>query len=416
MQEIIRQIRDAIKDTEFAGKTYIAGGFVRDQVMGLQTNDLDITVELSEGGIRLAQYLHNLGIATKPVLYQEFGTALVLIGNYRIEFVMTRNERYRKGSRKPVTNSGTIREDIYRRDFTINSLIMDIMTGEILDLSGYGLSDIKHGIIRATSAPGIIFCDDPLRILRAIRFANLFQYVIEENTRKGILKNRGELTQISGERKRDEFEKILLSKTAQNGLKMLFKFGLMEFLIPELLSVENKICFKALDSLPPLFEPRLAILLTALNPDENKKGIILKICGRLKLSNKISSFCLLLHKLMDILNELVESDYSDDIELRIYYYQHQSQFQELFSYLEIYFSASGKKTDFGIIKKHAQRIALVLGGKNYPVSGAVLKEYFSLPACREVGKYIDLGFEIWLRDPELKAEEILPLIGRKSPI
>lgn len=151
MKKVIEKIRNAIENTEFAGRTYIAGGFVRDLIMGNTTDDLDITVELPEGGIRLAHFLYEKGIASKPVLYQEFGTALTIVNSYRIEFVMTRNESYRKGCRKPATSSGTIKEDIYRRDFTINSLIMDIMSGEILDITGRGMDDIKNGIIRATN-------------------------------------------------------------------------------------------------------------------------------------------------------------------------------------------------------------------------------------------------------------------------
>lgn len=168
MKKIISEIAEAITGTKFEGNTFIAGGYVRDLVMRNENSDLDIAVALPQGGIQLASFLYEKGIATKPVIFEQFGTALAEIKDNKIEFVMTRNESYRSGNRKPVTSPGTLLEDIVRRDFTINSLVMDIMTGEILDLTGNGLNDIKNGIIRATSDPDFIFSDDPLRILRAV--------------------------------------------------------------------------------------------------------------------------------------------------------------------------------------------------------------------------------------------------------
>jgi tRNA nucleotidyltransferase/poly(A) polymerase len=413
MQAIIRQIREAISETDFAGKTFIAGGFVRDQVMGITTSDLDITVELPQGGIRLAEFLFSLGLASKPVIYHEFGTALALMGNQRIEFVMTRNESYRKGSRKPVTGSGTIFEDICRRDFTINSLIMDIMTGEILDLSGQGLADIKQGIIRTTSESDLIFKDDPLRILRAVRFANRFQFVIEEKTGKEMIKDRSELDNISWERKRDEFEKILLSKTPASGLKLLYEFGLMEYLIPELVPSKNSLYYDSLNSLPALIEPRLAIMLAVVFLGENRLQTISEILSRLKLSSKISDNVFLLLRFLEGIITILNSEAKDDINLRYFYFFHKKQFSEFLSWLEIHFSCLGRQNDFYLIKDLSSRITSELEGKYYPLSGTFLKEYLMIPESPEIGQWLKCGLEIWLRKPDFSASELLSVIKEK---
>ena len=413
MKNIIRQIRNAITGTEFEGKTYIAGGFVRDQVLGLKNNDLDITVELPEGGIRLAGYLFEKGLASKPVLYQEFGTALTIMGDYKIEFVMTLNESYRKGCRKPATNSGTIYEDICRRDFTINSLIMDIMTGEIYDLSGKGMADIKAGIIRSTSEPDIIFNDDPLRILRAVRFANRFDYTIEENTLKGIFKDCGELVNISWERKRDEFEKILISPSAQNGLKMLFDFGLMEYLIPELVNVKDDICFNSIIALPEITEPRLAILLAVLVQNGNNDALIKTIISRLKFSNRILQNCLLLLHFLEIVNNLINTKNYDDLALRKFYYQHKELYPEYLSYLSTHFTCIEKESEFESAEIRALQVIHEIGGKKYPLNGTILKEQFYLPEGKELGQVVNYGLEIWLRMPERNRDELLLIIKEK---
>ena len=129
MNDVIVIIADTIRGTEFENNTFITGGFVRDKVMGKESNDLDIVVSLPDGGIELAKLLHKKGLSSSPVIFQRFGTAQIIISGYKIEFVMARKESYSDKSRKPDVVQGTIAEDIYRRDFTVNSLIMNVMNG-----------------------------------------------------------------------------------------------------------------------------------------------------------------------------------------------------------------------------------------------------------------------------------------------
>lgn len=232
---IIEKIREVIIGTQFAGKSFIAGGFVRDQVMGNHNSkDIDIVVELPNGGIELAKFLSDKLHGTNVVIFERFGTAQIVVDHNELEFVMTRKEVYTPGSRKPETFFGTIQDDIKRRDFTINSMLQNIVTGEIIDMAG-GKQDINDKLIKATSDPEHIFTEDPLRMLRAVRFAARFDFEIDEETFKCIKRNHRELRFISKERIRDEFIKILASAQPIRGINLMVESGLMEMVLPEFL-------------------------------------------------------------------------------------------------------------------------------------------------------------------------------------
>ena len=176
---IVEKIRETIKGTEFENKAFIAGGWVRDKVMGNPSKDIDIVVSCdNNGGIRLAQFLSEKLNGTNVVIFERFRTAQIVIDGLDIEFVMTRKEEYDGITRKPVVSFGTIEDDVMRRDLTINSLLFNISTEEILDLTGKGLEDIKNGIVRTTNDPDFIFQQDPLRLMRSIRFAARFDSII----------------------------------------------------------------------------------------------------------------------------------------------------------------------------------------------------------------------------------------------
>jgi len=233
-EAISKQLFKAIKGTEFEGKVYFAGGCVRDELLGRKTQDIDITVELPEGGIRLAEYLYKQKVSTKPVIYKQFGTALVTIGNYKIELVMTRRENYRSRSRKPEVAFGTLQEDVLRRDFTINALLKSVSEGNTIDLSGMGSADLKAGVIRATSKPDIMFKEDPLRLLRAVRFAVELDFSIETKTLAQIKLQANELQNISGERISEELLRILKHPNYFKGLNLLSSTGLSAFIFQDL--------------------------------------------------------------------------------------------------------------------------------------------------------------------------------------
>ncbi len=234
LKEIRTILNKAAKGTEFVGKVYFAGGCVRDELIGRKTRDIDITVELPDGGIRFAEYLFQQGISNKPKVFKQFGTALISIGEHKIELVMTRKESYHYRSRKPDVEFGSLEEDVLRRDFTVNSLLVRISDGEILDLSGCGRKDLEAGLIRATSSPSVIFKEDPLRLLRAIRFATELDFDIEKKTFIQIKKLSSEVKYLSQERIAAELFKIISSPKYIKGLQLLVKSGLKSYVFPGL--------------------------------------------------------------------------------------------------------------------------------------------------------------------------------------
>ena len=228
MNKIIETIKDAVRFTRFEGKVFVVGGFVRDSVQNIANNDIDIAVAMENGGIELAKLLFRKGIAEqRPIIFETFGTAMTVIDSIEVEFVQTRQEKYDGKTRNPKTFFGTLEDDLKRRDFTINSMAIDIKTGKIVDLFG-GVEDIQRGIIRTPLNPDITFEDDPLRIMRAIRFATRFGFEIEKETVEGIVKNVDKLNIISKERIKDEFVKMLECDNFNFGLRMLKDFNILD--------------------------------------------------------------------------------------------------------------------------------------------------------------------------------------------
>lgn len=412
MKIVIEQIKKAIAGTEFAGNTYIAGGYVRDLILNNANNDLDIAVSIPQGGIKLAAFLYSNRISTKPVIFEQFGTALVEINGQKIEFVMTRNESYRKGNRKPTTRPGTLLEDICRRDFTINSLVMDIMTGEILDLTGKGMQDITVKLIRATSDPDFIFHDDPLRILRAVRFANRLGFKIEETTALAMRNDSYELITISWERIRDEFIKILLSNTPQQGIELLYEYRLMQYIIPELESQKDNLCYAELSALPAKEEQRLAALLqnmTAQNED-NRLGFIIE---RLRLSNKLKIRIHFLVKYCNCFRPASQCD-TDELEIRKLVYDHQDLLAMFIEYYTAFAQSGNWKNQPEALIEKINKIEAELKGRIFPLNGNIIKQEFAIPQCEEIGKIKERGLNIWLKHPELDKEELLKLLKKES--
>ena len=241
-------IRQSIKGTEWQGKVFVAGGYVRDEFMGKDPKDLDLLVNAPNGGIEFANWMTKKAgtyhEGSNPVIFPRFGTAKfnlkgivhngVNIGEMDIEAVMPRKEQYTAGSRKPEVSAGDLADDVERRDFTVNSLLKDLSSGEILDLTGKGKEDIKAGIVRTPLNPDKIFTDDPLRMLRAVRFATKYSWKLPMFMLRGLKKNAPQLKNISNERVRDELDKMLMTGNPQKAIKLLKVTGLLQYVIPEL--------------------------------------------------------------------------------------------------------------------------------------------------------------------------------------
>lgn len=230
---------EIIKNTEWEGNVYTVGGCVRDELMCHEIKDIDLCVNMPSGGIRFAEWLRDNGLAMQGVtVYPNYGTAMLHLKAFpevELEFVQTRKEKYIDHScRNPETAFGTIEDDCLRRDLTINSLYCNVSTGEIVDITGKGVEDIRNHIIRTPNDPDVIYDDDPLRILRCIRFASRYGWEIEKETYEGMVRNVNRLEIITKERIKDELDKMLTCQHPVMAMELLRKTGAMHYVIPEL--------------------------------------------------------------------------------------------------------------------------------------------------------------------------------------
>jgi putative nucleotidyltransferase with HDIG domain len=216
-------------------KAFVIGGWVRDLLLDRPSKDIDIVAIGS--GIELAERVaKKLGDQYHVNTYKNFGTAQIVFGDYDIEFVGARKESYRTESRKPIVEDGTLEDDQNRRDFTINALAISLNGanyGELLDPFN-GRQDMTDKVIRTPLDPDITYSDDPLRMMRAIRFATQLNYIIEEKSLASISRNKERIKIISKERITDEINKIILAKQPSIGFKLLFDTGLLHYIFPEM--------------------------------------------------------------------------------------------------------------------------------------------------------------------------------------
>lgn len=231
----IDRLRRITRGTKWEGNLYLVGGVVRDELLGRPLPpDVDVVTE--QNALELAHWLHAQGVADHlPVTFPRFGTAMVHIDGVQFELVTARRESYSADSRKPVqVQPATLREDAFRRDFTVNTLMRNLHTGELLDLTGMGLNDLQAGLLRTPLDPLWTFDEDPLRAMRAVRFAAQLGFDIEPKTYEAIRRKAERLRIISMERIRDEFTKLLQAPYAVKGLRLLRETGLLEQFAPEL--------------------------------------------------------------------------------------------------------------------------------------------------------------------------------------
>ncbi|HVZ39602.1 MAG TPA: HD domain-containing protein [Candidatus Kapabacteria bacterium] len=225
---------------------YLVGGYVRDLLMGRAGNDIDFTIEGS--GVDFARIVAR-EFRTRAVVFERFGTAMVPLGDYKLEFVGTRKEEYLEDSRKPIVTDGTLEDDLRRRDFTVNAMAVRIDggAGELIDLfDGYG--DLERRLLRTPLEPHTTYSEDPLRMMRAARFSAQLGFDLDLASFKAIRDLRERIRIISQERVSEEFLKILAAPKPSIGLALLFQSGLMELIFPEVWRLEGVDLVKAGDT------------------------------------------------------------------------------------------------------------------------------------------------------------------------
>ena len=282
--EIIEYLRSIILGTKFENHVFSVGGCERDLILDAPIKDIDIVIDLPNGGIEFANWLKDNDYTVgSVVVYEHFGTAMFRLKDYpdeEIEAVQTRKECYRDmESRNPETAFGSIMDDCQRRDFTINAIYRNISTGDILDLNGKSFDDITDGWIRACGDPNIIFSEDPLRILRAVRFKYRLgdHFLIEKDTYQGILAHKDRLSIISQERITDEFSKIITGKNADQAFNFLLNLKVLHYIFPcdldemTLKSYMMWIPNNSMDAVPSNLEIRLSRIFKAFSDSKTEE-------------------------------------------------------------------------------------------------------------------------------------------------
>lgn len=237
-KDIFHKISEAADSLHL--ECYVVGGYVRDLFLERPSNDIDVVVVGS--GIEVASRLKSmLGRRAHLSVFRNFGTAQVKCGGLEVEFVGARKESYSHDSRKPHVEDGTLEDDQNRRDFTINAMAVCLngdRFGELVDPFD-GVADLEDGIIATPLDPDITFSDDPLRMMRCVRFATQLNFEIEEETREALARNADRLKIISGERIQEELNKIILAPHPSTGFFYLRESGLLQLILPELVALDQ---------------------------------------------------------------------------------------------------------------------------------------------------------------------------------
>ena len=381
--------------SRFSGKVYLAGGAVRDEIMGKSSHDLDIVVELEGGGIELANWLSKkLNTTHSPTIFERFGTAMLSLdgvehkgidlSGVEIEMVQTRSEKYDPDSRKPSTAFGSIEQDVMRRDLTINSLLKDLTTGEVLDLTGKGIQDIKDGTVRTPTDPNVTFDDDPLRILRAIRFTSRYDFHMTEEIKEAMINNAHRLKIISKERIKDELGKILTGPNPELGIQSLIDYDLLRFVLPTLVGKESQI--STLTFSKDLI-PNIAKLLSLTSNQA------MSTSKQLKFSNKEAKQ---ITTLANFRNQMISDSSNKNI---------------LKSSLPVFSSGAGDYiltvVDGLPVKNKIKALDEFLGVEpTLFFTGGDLLKNFKMKPGPQVGELIKLQQELWYDNPAISIEEV----------
>lgn len=238
-KKIFKLIGEAADELQM--ETYVVGGYVRDKLLRRNKESKDIDFVAVGSGITLAKKVAEKLGRSKISVFKNFGTAQVKYKELELEFVGARKESYNRDSRKPIVEDGTLDDDQKRRDFTINAMAVCLNAdryGELVDPFN-GIADLENQIIRTPLDPHITYSDDPLRMMRAIRFASQLGFKIEEKSLAAISETKDRIAIISTERVSDELNKIMLSPKPSVGLRLFFETGLMEYFLPEIIALKG---------------------------------------------------------------------------------------------------------------------------------------------------------------------------------
>ena len=416
--KIIKAISKSIKGTEYENKVFVVGGFVRDLIMGKDPKDIDLLIDgdINAGaGITFAEWFCKKENIFKkdsnPLVYGLYGTAMFQFMGEKIECVAPRSEKYQNDSRNPAVSSCTLEDDCFRRDFTVNSLFINISNNELVDYSKNGLNDIKNKVIRSTSNPDVIFNDDSLRILRMVRFASKLGFEIENETLKGAIRHVDRLEIISKERIQDEFSKMITSDNPEFAIRLLFEIGAYKYVFDKLwFESESEYLAK---SIPASFE-RLKMQKDA---EHNNLEINLAIVYAqlpnvvnrmkyLKFSNDVIKKVCFYLELFDMINF---TNFTPASIRKVQYLA--KSYDNLFNACTIFVSVMKREKDseraekiINMTKKMIEKGQAMFGYK-LPVDGNDVMEILNINPSKNVKRYLNLLMDMAYANPFITKKE-----------
>jgi len=406
-----------VKSGPFKNKVFLAGGSPRDMQLGMTPKDLDVVVKGDvNAGIDFANWatkeIGNHKEGSNPVVYPTYGTAKFTfkgvtfkghdLSEIDVEAVAPRKEKYTPGNRKPQVSGGELEDDVHRRDFTVNSLLHDLTTGETLDLTGMGKDDIKAGIVRTPLDPDVIFSDDPLRILRAARFTAKYNWKLPMFMLRSIKRNAAQLTNISKERIHDETNKMLLTDYPFKAFRILQILGLMKYVFPSLDGVDLT---HMKDEITLKKDLTLRLIATLKNIPPSR---IQSEMSNLRYSaDIIKSVVMSVTRLSEFLKKA--NNLTDD-DLRTYRMEIPDYITYLFDYASVYVPSFNVND----INKRYNAISDEMGQNPIPVNGEDLIR-MGLEPGPDFKKYLNIIKNMYIRNPKTPPEEYLRVIHDEIP-
>jgi len=412
-KKLLNALKEIIKGTKWEGHVFSVGGCERDLILGRDIKDVDLVVDLINGGIRFAKWLEENGLTKGTVVvYENFGTAMFHLKDFpeiELEVVQTRKEAYRDPlSRNPDTSFGTIEEDAHRRDFTCNAIYYNISKEKREAFNENSFDDINNKIIRSCGPAEIIFNEDPLRVLRAIRFSTTLDFKIEDKTLLGMHSCARRLIIISNERKQEELNKILTSEKAPYGMGLIFLLGVDKYLFPCNILDDKDCPKKIVDSLGDVkilvndLDVKLAVLYSHFT-DVSKK------MKYLHYSNERIATVTKLIRLSDLITSVYIQELSPKNLRKIQY--ECGDVDTFVKVCEVYSGVTGHFPQEVAFRTHGM-VANDTSMFNYklPIDGNFIMKVKNIGPSKEVKKYLDFCYEMALINPSLTEEDFEKLL------
>lgn len=408
--EIRDRLKTLISGTEFENRVFFVGGCCRDDIMGCEIKDIDISVALPDGGIRLAQWLHAEGhTVSEPSVFHDYHTAKFRLAEYpeiELESVQTRKESYPdRESRNPVTSYGTHEEDCMRRDLTVNALYQNVSTGEIVDITGKGLEDIHDHIIRTPADPYRTYDEDPLRILRCVRFAARLGWEIEKETLAAMVEMVPRMSILTPARISEEFLKMLQDDRPAMAVELLCSIGAVEYVLQEMPSNAAIRALRTVASETSDLSIRLAALLY-------ESAMAYRTMDRLRLSvSEISDVTFLIRSCSEILRWGTVND--SDIREMQYRCNIPERFDEVVLLAAALSDGDPKVMEISLRSKVMMEDGTAMYGYKLPVSGKDIINELGLtpgPMIKECQEYL---LSLAFRNPKFTRQEALSAIQNR---